>query len=81
MAGACAYMLYQPIELGDPPEPLHALAVFPFLICMYLYLEYPPMGRGVGKQAGALPGLKFVVTAKPKKKKRMRVDALHAAIF
>lgn len=46
--------------IDDARISYRVLATFPFFMAMWIYLEHPPPGRGVGKTAGPLPALKFL---------------------
>lgn len=44
---------------------LRVLSGVPFLMGVWILVEFPPPGRGTGKQAGTLPDLKSVGTGHP----------------
>ena len=46
------------------PEDLRGTAGIPLLLAIWIFIQYPPPGDGVGQKAGALPGLKFLGTDK-----------------
>ena len=69
---ASVYLYFAELELEGQPIPW-ALAVIPLFLGLYVFIQYPGPGEGVGKQAGTLPALKLVVakqatTAKEKRK-------------
>ncbi len=57
-AFAAFYLLFGPPIYSD--TSLRPLACIPFLFGMLLYIEYPPPGKGVGKEAAALPDMRPV---------------------
>lgn len=62
------YMLF----FGDD-DVMMAASCFPLFAVLLIHLQFPAPGNGVGKQAGALPGLKFFFgTAKVKRKRAPR---------
>ena len=63
-----AAMLLKLVPSPDPNIPSTLLAVIPFLLAAWIYVENPGPGDGVGKAAGALPGLRFVHADAAKKR-------------
>lgn len=62
-AAAFVCMMIPNVEIFETIT-LRMFSVIPLLVGMYLFVEYPPPGNGVGKTAEALPGLQAVMSDK-----------------